>query len=271
MSDAARSEILTVGMGALARPIAVQRREGGTPGLFWLGGFRSDMTGTKAEHLDRLGAARGLAVTRFDYSGHGASGGDFFDGTISRWLEETRAVFDTTAGEQIVIGSSMGGWLALLLARSLRRDGIGRLAGNVLIAPAVDMTEALMWARFPSEWQALLMAQGRLGRPAAHGELPYAVTRELIEDGRKHLLLGAPIEPGCPVAILQGSRDTEVPQAHAELLLTHLLSDSATLTVIPDGDHRLSRPQDLAKLDAAIERLLEPLPAPFVRVVKPSA
>src|SRR5690606_20400721 len=138
------SETLTVG----DRAIAVARRPGAAPGLFWLGGFRSDMEGSKALALDRFGAARGLAVTRFDYSGHGASGGDFLDGTISRWLEEALAVFAGTESEQVVIGSSMGGWLALLLNRALRQRGEDRVRALILIAPAVDMTEDLMSAKF---------------------------------------------------------------------------------------------------------------------------
>src|SRR3569623_3273165 len=150
-------EFLTVG----DRRIAVERRPGRAPGLFWLSGFRSDMTGSKATAVDEFGASHGLAVTRFDYSGHGQSGGDFDQGTISRWLEEALAVFDSTQGPQIVIGSSMGGWLALLLARSLRaRDnGPGRIAGMVLIAPAVDMTE-LMLEQMPKKYRKLLDKQG---------------------------------------------------------------------------------------------------------------
>src|SRR5690349_14364973 len=137
------------------RPIAVERRAGRAPGLFWLSGFRSDMTGTKALAVDAFGASHGLAVTRFDYSGHGQWGGDFNQGTISRWLEETEAVFATTRGPQIVIGSSMGGWLALLLARALRARGDSRIAGMVLIAPAVDMTELIL-AQMPKKYSKLL-------------------------------------------------------------------------------------------------------------------
>lgn len=247
-----RTERLTVGTGDAAREIAVRRRPGGAPGLFWLGGFRSDMAGTKAEALDALGAELGLAVTRFDYSGHGLSGGDFLDGTVSRWLEEALAVLATTTGPQIVVGSSMGGWLALLLNRALRARGAPRVAALVLIAPAVDMTEDLMRATFTPEQRATLTRDGRVEQPSDYSEAPYVLTRALIEDGARHLMLGRPVETGCPVHILQGARDTDVPPAHAEKLMAHLLHDEATLTLVPDGDHRLSRPQDLALLRGTV-------------------
>lgn len=256
MKEAETSETLLVGEGEGARAIAVRRRAGNGPGLVWLGGYRSDMTGSKAARLDAFGAARGLAVTRFDYSGHGASGGAFKDGTISRWLEEARAVFDITSGPQILVGSSMGGWLALLLARQLLGEGATRLAGMVLIAPAVDMTEALMEAGFTEAERRALAEQGHVDQPSAYSDVPYSITRALIEDGRGHLMLGGAIETGCPVVILQGGRDEDVPQAHALRLVTHMLHDPVTLTLIPDGDHRLSREEDLQRLEAALDRLL---------------
>jgi len=245
-----------VGTGPEARSIAVERRPGGAPGLFWLGGFRSDMMGGKAMALDALGAEKGLAVTRFDYSGHGISGGDFNDGTISRWLEEALAVFaTTTTGPQIVIGSSMGGWLALLLARRLAETGDARIKGLVLIAPAVDMTRELMLKDFTAEEHESLQNNGYVDQPSAYSDTPYRITRGLIEDGEKHLMFGGVIEPGCPVTILQGGQDPDVPQAHAIRLVTHILHDPVTLTLIPDGDHRLSRPEDLARLKDAVWRL----------------
>lgn len=233
------------------RPIAVERRAGRAPGLFWLSGFRSDMTGSKAVAVDAFGQSHGLAVTRFDYSGHGRSGGDFNDGTISRWLEETRAVFDSTAGPQIVIGSSMGGWLALLLARALRAQGESRIAGMVLIAPAVDMTE-LMLEQMPRKYRKLLDKQGYVDTPSEYSAEPYRISAGLIDDGRRHLLFGRAIEIGCPIAILQGAKDRDVPPEHAAKLVQHILSDPVTVTFVPDGEHRLSRPQDLAMLEAAI-------------------
>jgi pimeloyl-ACP methyl ester carboxylesterase len=238
------------------RPIAVERRAGRAPGLFWLSGFRSDMTGSKALAIDAFGASHGLGVTRFDYSGHGQSGGDFNQGTISRWLEEALAVFASTAGPQIVIGSSMGGWLALLLARALRRRGEARINGLVLIAPAVDMTE-LMEAQMPKKYRKLLDKQGYVDTPSDYSADPYRINKTLIEDGRQHLLFGRAIAAGCPVAIVQGARDRDVPREHAAKLVQHLLTDPVTFTLIPDGEHRLSRPSDIAVLEATIGQVIE--------------
>lgn len=254
-------EFVGVGEGDAPRRIAVLRRAGGTPGVFWLGGFRSDMTGAKAAALDAWGATHGHAVTRFDYSGHGASSGDFNDGTISRWLEDARGVFDTTVGSQVVIGSSMGAWLALLLVRALRQAGIERVKGLVLIAPAVDMTGELMEAQFTKREQKQMATQGYIEQPSAYGE-PYRITRALIEDGRRHLLFGRGIETGCPVTILQGGRDRDVPKAHALKLVQHLLMDPVTFTLVPDGDHRLSRDEDLRLIEGALERTIEMIRSP---------
>jgi pimeloyl-ACP methyl ester carboxylesterase len=237
------------------RRIAVERRAGRPPGLFWLGGFRSDMTGSKAQALDRFGAEHGLAVTRFDYSGHGQTGGDFNLGSISRWLEEALAVFDTTIGPQIVIGSSMGGWLALLMIRELRRRGASRVAGLVLIAPATDMTE-LMQAQMTKKQRSLLLKQGFVEEPSEYSPEPYRINLSLIEDGRQHLLFGRIIETGCPVTILQGARDRDVPKEHALKLVQHIVNDPVTFTLVPDGDHRLSREQDLALLARTIEGMM---------------
>lgn len=251
---------LTVGSGAEAREIAILTRPGGSPGLFWLGGFRSEMTGSKATALDALGVAEGFAVTRFDYSGHGQSGGDFLEGTISRWLEEALAVFATTSGPQIIIGSSMGGWLALLLNRALRQRGESRVRALILIAPAVDMTEDLIRDEFtPADYQAL-MARGVVEQPSQYSSEPYPITAKLIEDGVKHLLFAGVIETGCPVTILQGGKDVDVPQEHALKLVSHLLHDPVTLTLVPDGDHRLSRDQDLRLLETAVRRAAEDEP-----------
>jgi pimeloyl-ACP methyl ester carboxylesterase len=245
---------LVVGAGDASREIAIETRDGRDPGLFWLGGFRSDMFGAKAISLDATGARLGLSVTRFDYSGHGISGGDFDKGTISRWLEEAEAAYGQPAKGRIVIGSSMGGWIALLLAKRLRERGTP-LSGLVLIAPAADMTHELMRPGFTADQKADMAEKGYFDRPSAYSDTPYRITRALIEDGERHLMYGKPIETGCPVVVLQGGQDPDVPQAHAIRLVTHLLHDPVTLTLIPDGDHRLSRPQDLALLDAAVQRL----------------
>jgi pimeloyl-ACP methyl ester carboxylesterase len=252
----ARQERLFVGEGEAARDIAVLRRDGASPGLFWLGGFNSDMTGTKAATLDAYAERRGLGMARFDYSGHGASGGRFEDGTISRWLEEALAVFATTEGRQIVIGSSMGGWLALLLTVAVRAGGSDRVGGLVLIAPAVDMTKALMWdAMKPKERKELKQA-GSIRQKSDYDPDGYLITNALIEDGEKHLFGTRLIETGCPVHILQGLADTDVPWRHATALVSQLASDDVVLTLIKDGDHRLSRPEDLDRLIAAVEGVM---------------
>src|ERR1700738_255398 len=248
---------IEVGHDSSARHIAVRARGGGGPGLFWLGGFNSDMQGTKALALDAWAAEHARACVRFDYSGHGESGGAFVDGTIGRWLEESVAVFERfCAGPQVVIGSSMGGWMALLLAREMARREVRRasLAGLVLIAPAPDFTEALMWRNFSPEVRQEIEAKGVWLRPSQYGE-SYPITRTLIEEGRNHLLLGSAIEVGCPIRILQGAQDPDVPWQHAFALAHRLPSDDVVLTVIQDGDHRLSRPQDIARLIAAVAEI----------------
>ena len=250
---------LTVGDGADRREIAVLSRPGGAPALFWLGGFKSDMAGTKARAFDTFAEVRGLAMTRFDYSGHGRSGGRFEEGTISRWLEEALAVFDRTSGPQIVIGSSMGGWLALLLTEA-HRAAVGpeasRVAGLVLIAPAVDMTRALMWEGMSKAARKALTETGFWQRPSDYDEEGYAITRALIEDGDRHLFGDRLIETGCPVHILQGVRDTDVPWRHAAALVSRLASDDVVLTLVKDGDHRLSRPEDIERMAAAVDEII---------------
>ena len=246
---------LDVGTGAAARRIAVRERKGAAPGLFWLGGFKSDMGGTKIVALDAWAAAQGRACTRFDFSGHGESEGAFTDGTIGRWLEESLSVFEAFAqGPQVVIGSSMGGWLALLLVRELkRRAGLkASVAGLVLIAPAVDFTEELMWKKFSPEIKRQIEQTGAWQRPSQYSEQPYPITKKLIEEGRDHLLLGGLIETGCPVRILQGVKDEDVPWQHAVELTSRLAHDDVVLTMVKDGDHRLSRPEDIERLIAAV-------------------
>lgn len=248
-------ERMSVGEGTAAREIAVIRRAGAAPGLLWLGGFRSDMAGTKALALDEWGACHGRAVTRFDYSGHGQSGGRFEEGTISRWAEEAAAVLATTTGPQILIGSSMGGWISLLLTRAeFARAGLAsRIRGLVLIAPAPDFTEELMWAGFSADIRREIEEKGFYAEPSAYSDEPYVITRGLIEDGRRNLLLGSDIALGCPVTILQGVKDESVPWGHAIRLVTRLTTDDVNLTLVRDGDHRLSRPEDIEKMLKAIE------------------
>jgi pimeloyl-ACP methyl ester carboxylesterase len=248
-------KFVDVGSGADARAIAVRARDGVPPGLLWLGGFKSDMQGAKAAALARFADERGRALVRFDYSGHGESQGEFVAGTIGRWLEESLAIFSSCCrGPQVVIGSSMGGWLALLLARELRRlkNPVASIAGMVLIAPAVDFTEALMWKNFSPAIRQEIETRGKWLRPSQYDNGPYPITRALIEDGRRHQLLGGLIETGCPVRILQGVEDPDVPWGHAVELVSRLAQDDVVLTLVKDGDHRLSRPEDIERLLAAI-------------------
>lgn len=258
-------KFLSVGTGADTRDIAVRVRDGATPGVVWLGGFKSDMKGTKAAALDSWAATHARGFVRFDYSGHGESGGDFAHGTIGRWLEESLAVFTQICrGPQILVGSSMGGWMALLLVRELRRRvtiqeaaagaaSQASVAGLVLIAPAVDFTEELMWNRFSPDIRREIEQTGAWERPSAYGDDPYLITKGLIEEGRRHLLLGDMIETGCPVRILQGVQDPDVPWNHAMELVSRFARDDVVMTLVKDGDHRLSRPEDLDRLIAAIE------------------
>jgi pimeloyl-ACP methyl ester carboxylesterase len=249
-------KFVDVGTGSEGRRIAVRARPGKGPGLFWLGGFKSDMKGTKAEGLDAWAARTGRAMVRFDYSGHGESEGDFVAGTIGRWLEESAAVFAACCrGPQVAIGSSMGGWLALLLARDLAispRSAEATIAGLVLIAPAVDFTEALMWKRMAPEVQRQITETGSWTRPSAYDPGGYPITRALIEEGRRHLLLDGMIETGGPVRILQGVQDEDVPWRHAVELTSRFARDDVVLTLVKDGDHRLSRPEDIERLIAAV-------------------
>lgn len=243
---------LQVGVGAAAREIATLRRDGAGPGIVWLGGFRSDMRATKAESLDAWAAGHGRACLRFDYSGHGESGGRFEDGTISQWLEDALAAIATTDGPQILVGSSMGGWLALLAARRLAAEGRS-LAGLVLVAPAADFTERLMWPALDTAAQREVLDHGVHLQPSAYSPEPVPLTKALFEDGRRHLLLDGPIRTHAPIHILQGMQDPDVPWRHAMTLVEHFAGDPVVVTLIKDGDHRLSRPQDLERLVAAVE------------------
>lgn len=241
------------------RSIAVRRRAGREPGFVWLGGYRSDMKGTKAAALDEWAQRTGRAFVRFDYSGHGESGGDFAQGTISRWLEESLAVFRAfTTGRQILVGSSMGGWIALRLVQELRKAGEGdRVAGLLLIAPAPDFTTELVEPQLSAAQRKDLAEKGWFGEPSQYSDDPYVYTRALFEDGEKNRVLTGLIDTHCPVHILQGMQDADVPYRHAMRLTEHLPADDVTLSLVRDGDHRLSRPQDIAMMLRAAEGLVE--------------
>lgn len=258
MTGRIEAKTLSVHNGEKTVEIATQVRSGDGPGLMWLSGFKSDMDGGKALALDDHARRRDQQCIRFDYSGHGKSGGAFTDGSISQWLAESLAVFDAFAGENtILVGSSMGGWIALLMAQALhaRPHPDRRLSGLVLIAPAADFTEDLMWANFSDEIKTEIMENGQLERPSDYSDDPYIITKKLIEDGRNNLLLGRPVATGCPVHILQGMEDPDVPWTHARRVFEHLLEDDALITFVKDGDHRLSREQDIDLLLGAVARM----------------
>ena len=221
----------------------------GRCGFFWLGGFKSDMDGTKAESLAGLARDARRPSLRFDYSGHGRSEGLFVDGTISAWLDQSLHFFRSrTHGRRVIVGSSMGGWLAMLLLRWLKRNdqrAAQRVAGMVLIAPAIDMTANLMWNEFPAEARSELIDKGVYMRPSEYGD-PYPITARLIADGERHLMLADGLDCDCPVRILQGDADVDVPPSHAVKVYDALRGSDVTLTMIKGGDHRLSRPGQLA-------------------------
>jgi pimeloyl-ACP methyl ester carboxylesterase len=222
------------------------------PGLVFLSGFASDMTGTKGAALEAWAARRGQALLRFDYSGHGRSSGAFRDGTIGRWTDDALGALDRlTRGPQILVGSSMGGWIMLLIA--LARPE--RIAGLVGIAAAPDFTEDLMWAQMQELTRARLMTDGVILQPSQYQDAPMEITRALIEDGRRHLLLRGPIDVRCPVRLLHGMVDPDVPWTTSARVAERLTSADVTVTLIKDGDHRLSRDQDLQRIFAAIEDL----------------
>ncbi len=250
----AKTHFIMVGADLAARNIAVRITKGiGTP-VIWFGGFRSDMMSTKAIALDDWCKAHGRPMIRMDYAGHGESSGRFEDCTLSTWIEDARAVLDQVVeAPPIIVGSSMGGWIATLVAKRLFEDGErNRIAALVLIAPACDFTESLMWAQFPDAIKREIMEKGVWYRPSAYSDEPYAITRELIEDGRRNQVLEKTFQVGCPVHILQGMQDPDVPYTHALKLVEHLPLDPVTMTLINDGDHRLSRDQDIARLIAAV-------------------
>lgn len=243
------SAILTRDRGAA---IAYQRTRGAVPGVMFLGGFRSDMTGAKALALEGFCRARKQAFLRFDYSGHGASGGEFTQCTISTWLADSLDALDKlTQGPQILVGSSMGGWLMLLAA--LKRPA--RVAGLVGVAVAPDFTEELMWPNMAPSTRKTLMKDGVIYRPSAYGDGPYPITKALIEDGRNHLLLGAPIPIKCPVRLLHGMQDRDVPYSFSQRLAEKLESEDVTVTLFKKGGHRLAEPDEIDRINARVAEL----------------
>lgn len=248
---------LDVGTGDSHRRIAVRSLAGSAPTIVWLGGYRSDMLGTKAERLSALAATEGLGFCRFDYSGHGESSGRFEDGTISRWTEEARAVFEAVVtGRAILVGSSMGAWIALRLVAGLRESGAGaRIGGLLLLAPAPDFTRRLVEPELSDIQRSDLATKGFCTEPSAYSDQPTIYTRTLIEDGERHLVMDGIIETGCPVHIIQGMADPDVPYTHALDLVSVLPADGVILTLVRDGDHRLSREADLLRIERAVRDL----------------
>ncbi|EJF76101.1 alpha/beta hydrolase [Bartonella birtlesii] len=243
--------------------LAVRYRKGhDSPGLVWLSGYQSDMLGSKAMLIDQFAQKSDLSCLRFDYSGHGESGGDFFQGTISRWVNESLAIFETYCeGPQILIGSSMGGWIALRLSMMLAQKN-KKLAGMVLIAPAPDFTQTLVEPELgPEEWK-ILEEKGYIERPADNDdEEPMPFTKALIEDGRDNCVMRGCLDVGCPIHILQGMEDDKIPYQHTLTLLNHLPLHDVTLTLVRDADHRFSRPQDLERLETVLRSLIDQIDA----------
>ncbi len=236
--------------------LAYRRRNGAGPGVVWLGGFRSDMLGTKAEFLDEWARENARSYLRFDYSGHGESEGLFTDGAISAWAADALSVLDElTSGPQILIGSSMGGWVTALLAKQRPE----RIAGIVFIAPAPDFTELLMWPAFTETQRETIMREGKLEQPSDYSDEPEIITKKLIEDGRANLVMTGDISIACPVRIIQGMKDDAVPYAHALRFAQMLQSEDIEITLTPNGDHRLSEPPDLSRLAHVLETLIEEL------------
>ena len=236
--------------------IAYRKCSGRSPGVIFMGGFNSDMTGTKASALEAACREAGRAYVRFDYSGHGESSGEFADGTIGSWSEDAIAVLDAASeGPQVLVGSSMGGWIMLLAALARPQ----RVAGLVGIASAPDFTEELMWGRFDDDVRRRLEDTGVYHRPSEYGDDPYPITMKLIEDGRRHLLLERPIAIHCPVRLLHGMKDEDVPWTTAPRIAEKLLADDVRVLVIKDGDHRLSRDQDILRIRVTVEELCREL------------
>ena len=222
------------------------------PGVVFMGGFRSDMSGSKALHFENLCREIGLDYLRFDYTGHGESSGDFADGSIGEWSQDAVDALDhLTEGPQILIGSSMGGWIMLNVAVA-RPDRLHALMG---IAAAPDFTQDLMWASMSEAERKALMRDGRIEQPNDYSDEPYLITKKLIEDGRQHLRFQQPLPITCPVRLIHGAADTDVPYQLSERLMAHMASDDVELTVIKNGDHRLSTADPLNLMSRVIQLL----------------
>ncbi|TXH94075.1 MAG: alpha/beta fold hydrolase [Pseudorhodobacter sp.] len=231
------------------RKLAYHQTAGSGPGVVFLGGYKSDMTGTKAVHLQDWAERAGRAFLRFDYSGHGQSEGRFEDGGIGAWCADARAIIEgLTAGPQVLVGSSMGGWIALLVARAFP----DRVAGLVGVAAAPDFTADLMWDSYSEAQRALLMGQGWLAEPSDYSDQPNIITKAFLDDGARHLVLRAPLNLPFPVRLLQGTADTDVPPSVALRLLDHATSPDLRLTLVKGADHRFSTPECLHLMVAAI-------------------
>ncbi len=241
--------------------IAYRRRSGSAPGIVWLGGYRSDMLGTKAEALDEWAHRSGRAALRHDYSGHGESGGQFMDGTISAWLTQSLAVFRAKSiGPQVLVGSSMGAWIALRMVQELQAIGEGdRVGALLLLAPAPDFTMELMEPQLTTAQRLDLETKGYLEEHSEYSPDPNVYTRALFEDGRRNRIMEGIIDTYCPVTIIQGQADPDVPYTHALKLIEHLPADDVTLSLVKDGDHRLSRPEDIAMILNAVAKLCDKL------------
>lgn len=237
---------------ANGRRIAYHQHPGINPGIVFLGGFKSDMNGTKATHLESWARSAGRAFLRFDYSGHGQSSRKFTDGSIGEWAEDAAAVIgELTEGPQVLVGSSMGGWISLILAGKTPQN----IAGLVGIAAAPDFTEDSMWASFSEDQRQCLARQGQLELPSDYGE-PYVITQKLIKDGRNHLVLQSPMSLPFPARFLQGDADTDVDQTVALRILRHASGDDIRLTLVKGADHSFSTPECLDLIGQAISEVL---------------
>lgn len=235
-----------------ARLIAYHHLTGSSPGVVFLGGFKSDMEGTKAIHLENWARAQGRSFLRLDYSGHGQSSGEFTEGCIGEWADDAQAVIEAVCeGPQVLVGSSMGGWIALLLAKRMPE----RIVGMVGIAAAPDFTEDSMWAGFTDPQKAEMAANGQIALPSEYGD-PYIITRKLIDDGRDQLVLRGPLPLPFPVRLLQGTADEDVEVTVALRLLDHAKGNDIQLTLVKGADHRFSTPDCLALIEAAVTDLL---------------
>lgn len=233
------------------RRIAYHQTEGAGPGVVFLGGLMSDMEGSKAQHLQAWAERTGRAFVRFDYSGHGQSSGRFTDGCIGDWAADAMAVLGAlTTGPQVLVGSSMGGWVSLLIARAMPE----RVAGLVTIAAAPDFTEDSMWASFTPDQRAELEKEGIVHLPSDYGA-PYPITRRMIEDGREQLVLRSPLYLPFPVRMLQGTADADVDQSVALRLLEHATGDDIRLTLVKGADHRFSTPDLLTLIEKSTEKV----------------